>query len=383
MTRARGLFTIVLLGLMVTGCASAPTNADSPTGTPNTATFGTLPTGSLDATVVARLDAVLDEVVANGRPDVIAAVVSAEGRWSGATGVDGPDGKLAGVDDEFSIASITKLFTATLIMRLVDEDAIDLDQPLSTYLGDIDADTNGATVRQALQMKSGIPDTGEQSFAKVASDLSHAWTDAEIAAEIPAPTTDAGGEYIYSNPTYKLLGFAAQNVLGTSLADAMRTRVLDPAGSPDTLRVQTSEAPLPEPWALPVSGAVAPVESFGVGDALPNLSDATFSAAGAGMAGTAPGVADWAWQLFAGRVVSLTSLHAMMTTTDSDGSGSGLDELASQNLPGAYGHSGSKDGYQSLLAVFPESQTVIVVFINQRDASVGGVAASLRDALAG
>ncbi len=382
MARTQELAAIVVLGLMVTGCAGAPEITEFPASVPSTVAFGTLPTGGLDATVGVRLQAVLDEIVSQGTPDVMAAVVTADGSWSGAAGVDGPDGKLAAVNDEFSIASITKVFTAALIMHLVDQGKIDLNKPLSTYLGDVDVDTNGATVRQALQMKSGIPDTADPSFAKVAADLSHGWTDTEIAGEFPAPTTAPGGEYIYSNPTYKLLGFAAENVTGASLADAMRTLVLDPAGAPSTLRVQTPDAPLPQPWALPVMGTVAKVATFGVGDALPSISDATFSSGAAGMAGTVTDVADWAWQLFAGQVVSLESLHAMMETADTAGHGAGLDELVG-GPQGAHGHTGSKDGYQSLLAVFPESQTVIVVFVNQRDATVEHMTASLKEALAG
>lgn len=381
MVRARRLIPMLVLALAVTGCAGSPSPTESSAESPGGASFGALPTDAFDAEVETKLQGVIDSIVESGMPDVIAAAVSPDGRWSGSAGVDGPDGRLAGVDDEFAIASISKAFTATLIMRLVDDGKIELDDPLASYLGDIEVDANDATVRQALQMLSGIPGSSEESVAQVAADPSRVWTPVDIAADLPAPVGKAGGEYIYSNPTYKMLGFAVENVTGQSLGEAMRALVLDPAGSPDSLLVQTPLAPLPEPWALPTSGTQAPLEAFGVGSALPNISDATFSAAAAGMAGTASGVADWAWQLFAGKVLSPESLQNMMITTDADGSGSGLDELVGKNLPGAFGHTGSKDGYESVLAVFPDDQTVIVVFINQTEAPVDVVAASLKDAL--
>ena len=59
-----------------------------------------------------------------------------------------------------------------------------------------------------------------------------------------------------------------------------------------------------------------------------------------------------------------------MTATDS----------ASKTSPGGFGtapavgHGGSKDGYQSLMAVIPDQQAVIVVFVNQRDADVTSIA---------
>ena len=79
-----------------------------------------------------------------------------QGAWTGAAGIDGPGGRLATSQDHFAIASISKVFTAALILRLADQGKIDLDKPLSDYLGTLNADSNGSTVRQALTMQSGI-----------------------------------------------------------------------------------------------------------------------------------------------------------------------------------------------------------------------------------
>ena len=46
-----------------------------------------------------------------------------------------------------------------------------------------------------------------------------------------------------------------------------------------------------------------------------------------------------------------------------------------------FGHGGSKDGYQSQLVIIPDKQTVIVVFVNRRDADVASIAADLLHAL--
>ena len=94
------------------------------------------------------------------------------------------------------------------------------------------------------------------------------------------------------------------------------------------------------------------------------------------MAGDALGVASWAWQLFAGKVVSKESLSAM-AQTDADGNGLGLDKFGNFGATAAYGHTGSESGYQSLLVVFPERQAVLVVGVTQRDADVTQIAADL------
>jgi D-alanyl-D-alanine carboxypeptidase len=379
--KIRAIAAGIGLALLAAGCTAQSTDPNAESAPPEPVVFPALVTARLDDETASALDAALDSFVDNGMPAVLAAVITPDGRWTGAAGIDGPADRAATPEDEFSIASITKVFTAALVMRLVEDGDMKLDEPLSSYLGD-DIDSNGATVLEALQMLSGIPDTPDSSIAKVTADPSRVWTQPEVIAEFPEPTAEPGAEYIYSNPAYKMLGYAVESVTGQSLHDAVRTLLLDPAGSPQTLLVQDATNATPQPWALPVEGSNAPLENFGVGSALPNISDATFSTAGTGMAGTAGDVADWAWQLFAGEVISSASLSQMMTTTDDDGSGSGLDELSGLGLPGAYGHTGSKDGYQSLLAVFPDDQTVIVLFVTKRDAAVASAITSLKEILA-
>ncbi len=312
-------------------------------------------------------------------PAVIAAVIRADGVWSGAAGTDGPEGRPAAVHDEFAMAGITKVFTAALVMRLAETGELQLDDPLSSYLPD-DLDSNGATVLQALQMRSGIPDTQSSSRAKLSAEPSRSWTRAELTAALPLPTAPAGTEYIPSDPTYTMLGLAAETATGLPLADAIRSLLLNPAGSSTSLLLQGAATPTPRPWALPISDTDAPITTFGAGSALPNLADATSTAGASGMAGTAPDLADWAWQLFAGKIVSTTSVNRLITGEDGR-AGFGLDDLSDHDLPGAFGRIGSADGYESVLAVYPDDHTVIVVFATQRDSAVESVAASLDEAL--
>ena len=74
------------------------------------------------------------------------------------------------------------------------------------------------------------------------------------------------------------------------------------------------------------------------------------------MASDAQSLASWAWQLFAGKVVSQESLTTMMTV-DPDGDGLGLDKMTDFGSTTAFGHTGSKDGYQSQFFVFPDGKS--------------------------
>ena len=302
------------------------------------------------------------------------------GVWAGAAGRGGPDRRAVTADDEFSIASITKTFVATLVVRLVEEGKMDLDAPLASYLGDLKVDANLATVRQALGMRAGLLDTRPDTLDKAYADPARAWTAPEIVATFDPPSSSAGSSFMYSNPTYKLLGFAAEHVTGMSLASAIRTRLIEPVGL-TRLLVQGPERKTPKPWALPLDGHLGGrgAGTFGRGDALPSLADATFSAGGSSMASDVRSLATWGWHLFAGDVVDPASLR-LMATVDAEGDGLGLDRFFQFGDLKAYGRAGNKSGYASLLVAFPNDRAVVVVFVNDQDASTFTIAGQLIDA---
>jgi D-alanyl-D-alanine carboxypeptidase len=339
--------------------------ASTPTASPQVL-FAKLPTANVDDARATALQAVLDEAVRKGAPDAIAAVITMDGVWAGAAGIGGPDGRTATADDEFAIASVTKMFTAALIMRLSEEGRIDLDAPLASYLGSAGTFANGATVRQALAMRAGLAADSPDAVARIHADAAHAWTTAELVKEFGSPTGMPGTAYLYSNVGYALLAMAAEHVTGQSYGAALRAEVLDPVGARRILE-QGPGAAAPKPWALPTldhSGGYT-AKDLGAGGALPCISSATYSMGGASMASDAPSLAAWAWRLFAGEVVAPGSL-AQMTTIGPDSYGLGVEGLAGLGQA-AYGHTGGKTGYGSILAVFPDLGAVVVLFVNDPD----------------
>ena len=225
--------------------AFAPGNT-APRTPPPFALLPALPAGSLDAKTAAALQMVLDNLVTQGAPDAIASVITADGQWSGAAGVDGPDGRAADPADEFSVAHISYTFLAATILRLAQDGKIDLDAPLPTYLGNLTVDANGATVRQALGMRSGIGNTPADFVAKVRADCGRIWTRAEVMALIPAPKAEPGTIVDQSNPAYKLLAAAAEHVTGAALGTAIHDIVLAPV-SADRILLQLPTQPAPKP----------------------------------------------------------------------------------------------------------------------------------------
>ena len=119
-----------------------------------------------------------------------ATIMSAHGTWSGATGkADGV--RDVTVNDQFSIASTTKAITAAQVMQLVEAGDLGLDDLAADHLpADLDFDTNGATIRNLLGHRSGLPDYA--STVDLLADPLRFWTPAELLAAIPADRKPAG-----------------------------------------------------------------------------------------------------------------------------------------------------------------------------------------------
>lgn len=340
-----------------------PTRTAKPSPTP-IPLFGKLPTQPLDGAIAGRLQAVLDQEVTNGTPDVIAAVVTADGTWAGAAGIDGPNGRKAKPTDEFAIASVSKLVLAALILKLAEQGKIDLDAPIAEYLGGLDVDTNGATVRQAVGMRSGIGATPDGVVEQALAHCDRPWTTAEVMGTVPKPFAAADSRYEYSNPTYKLVGVAAEQASGMPLADALAKLAIGSADR-DRLLLQGPKSAPPKPWALPLDGHASGLDiaDFGRGGTLPCLGFSSLARGASGMASDAPTLARWGWALFAGEIISAESLHAMTTVKDGV-HGLGIDKYTDFLPDMAYGHAGEVSGYSALLAVLPARQAIVVVFIN-------------------
>ncbi len=266
-------------------------------------------------------------------------------------------------------------------MRLAEEGKLDLDAPLSTYLGDIKADANGATVRQVLGMRSGLADFAPDSAAAIGADPAHHWTIEELLARFSTSVAKPGTAYSPSGPGFVLLGLAVEHVTGKPLAEALRSEVLDPVGAKRILQ-QGAGVATPKPWALPTPGHLGrfTVADLGAGGAISCISSASFSPGAGSMASDAQSLAAWTWHLFAGDIVDADSLTTMLP--GADGHGLGLDALE-RPLDAAIGLTGGKTGYGTVLAVVPGTKTVAVVLVNDENFRIDRYISDLIDAAQG
>lgn len=366
-TAVRSLGVVVALALCA--CTSAVPNqsVDDAPATPSAAAaigrFPELSEAPLDDAIAGKLQAALDTVVAAGTSEAIAAgvIVPGVGRWTGIAG-QAPDGTPLPPETQFAIASITKTVVAAQVLALAEDGAIDLDQPIETYLPEgLEVDANGATVREMLAMESGLSQVDAGAVDLILEDLARTWTTPDVVALLDEPVGPPGEAFSYNNVNYVLLGSAIEETTGVPLAGALRAGVLaDPRL--DRLVYQGAE-PLVGPVALPgpSEGFPSGAEALDVGGGLlPLTAIVTATGAAGAMASDAASLTTWGYLLYGGYVLEPGSLAEMVDADD--GYGLGASRLVESGLDGV-GHGGSIPGYQSVLYADAETGTIVVVLV--------------------
>lgn len=141
-----------------------------------------------------------------------------------------------GPDTKFRIGSVTKQFTATLILQLVEEGKIKLDGKLSDYLPDYRKDTGGkVTIHQLLNHTSGIPSyTGLPNFFAEVSRNPYSVSDFVKKFASGDLEFEPGSKFSYNNSGYFLLGAIVEKVTGKPYETVLTERILTPLGMTNT-----------------------------------------------------------------------------------------------------------------------------------------------------
>jgi len=236
----------------------------------------------------AALERMLDQVAA--RKEIASAVMgvaSGDGtvRWLGARGEAAPGGLPMTPETPWFVASITKLFIATLVLRLVEEGRVRLDDPLTRHLpesvtrglhrvGEVDR-TEQITVEHLLAHASGLPDFIEdfpvpgsadrRSLVQLlVADGDRSWTLEDTARRVREelrphfPPQDLAASRVrirYSDTNYQLLIGIIESGFGHPFAEALARQILDPLEMPHTWIPGSPRPGIPEaPPAVILAG---------------------------------------------------------------------------------------------------------------------------------
>ena len=138
-------------------------------------------------------------------------------------------------DTRFRIGSITKQYTAALILQLVEEGKVDLEGKLSDYVPDYPAEHGKqVTIHQLLNHTSGIVSyTGREEFWKKSRDpfTTQEFLEAFTVEELEF---EPGTKWNYNNSGYYILGVVIEEVTGMPYDQALRKRLMDPLGLENT-----------------------------------------------------------------------------------------------------------------------------------------------------
>ena len=262
-------------------------------------------------------------------------------------------------DTVFQIQSITKTFTATAIMMLVEEGKVSLDDPVGRHLDGTPESWKATTVRHLLSHTSGIKDFINEPTASLRVDVSEQEV---LAATAPRPLNFAPGEkYAYSNTGYHLLAMIIRKVTGKFYGDFLAERIFKPLGM-DHTRVQELSAVVP--------GRAA---GYLWRDKLTNggyVAQSILSYGGGGILSTASDLAKWDAALRGEKLLKKATLEQMWEkTTLNDGSKSnyGLGWVVNEvNGRRCVQHSGGHvTGFQSFMRRYLDDGLTVIVLANQ------------------
>jgi D-alanyl-D-alanine carboxypeptidase len=266
----------------------------------------------------------------------------------------------------FRIGSVTKSFTATLVLSLVADGRIHLDAPIDHYLPGVLPYSEPITVRQLLQHRSGLFDYGSVLWANpelVARSRYRDYAPADlvrIATRKPLQFTP-GSEFLYSNTDYVLLGMLVEKVTGDGYAHELSRRVLDPAGLRHTY-LAGHDPRLRQPSARGYEAVRSPAR-------LTDLTTYNMSVAWASgdIVSTTHDLNLFYSALLGGRLVPPVLLRQMQQTEPAFpgfeyGLGLGHTEMCGRQV---WGHRGGVPGYGTYSFTSPQGARQITISVNR------------------
>ncbi len=206
-------------------------------------------------TLAQKIQALIDAECAKANTHgVLLQVFSGDGRvdFKGSAGAVAPDTR-------FPIASITKMFTAALVMQLSDEGRINLDQTAQAILPDVQLSglhiVKGVdhgpmlTIRQLLHQTSGLADYYESDLAtdlKEGKDHGYDLNDVlRMTKALPPQAAPESGKSYYSDTNYQLLGAVIERATGQTYDEALQSRICEPLGLKQTAVLQGNDIGFP------------------------------------------------------------------------------------------------------------------------------------------
>lgn len=273
---------------------------------------------------------------------------------------------------KFRLGSLTKQFTATLVLLLQQDGKLNINDPVNKFLADAPKAWNNITLANLLGHTSGIPNfTSFKEFPAWAASP-HTWADEYAFFKDKPLDFEPGSKFSYSNSNYEVLGAVIEKVSGKKYADLLRERIFEPLGmsnsgldSDDLVLPKRAEGYMPGPKGLVVARSESMTVPWSAGSIYSTTGD----------------LLKWEHGLFGGKLLSADSLKAMTTPGKGD-YGLGVmvhDEGGVKVIE----HGGGIEGFNTNLIYVPDKRICVVVLANVNGAAPGQMGSQLLDVVLG
>lgn len=272
----------------------------------------------------------------------------------------------------FGLGSISKQFTATAIMQLVEEGRVGLDEPITRYVDSLPAHWARITVRHLLTHTSGLPEEHWRPSFVEFDRFEHNQLDVLRTIFADSLEFPPGAGWAYRNSAYRLLGMIIERASGESYWTRLERRVFRPVGM-TTTRSSDPKSIIPnrargygkERGRIVNRDAVTETAAFSEGALMSSVVD----------------LARWDSSLYRPRVLSAASLEQMWTPVRlADGStrpyGFGWS-LSPTNGVRTVSHAGGLPGFVTTFARYVAKGLTVIVLTNAEWAAPSRLAASI------
>lgn len=282
------------------------------------------------------------------------------------------------------IGSITKQFTAALILQLAEQGKLELDQPISTYLPNYEGPAaDVVTIHHLLTHSSGIP--SYTSFPDFFEEVSR---DPKSPEELVKTFSDSilqftpGERFVYNNSAYVLLGHIIEEVTGKTYEQVLQENIFEPLDMNDSGY---------DHHATILKNRAAGYERSGDGYVNAPYLDMSLPYAAGSLYSTAEDLYKWDRALYTDEILSEESKQLMfsphMAMGNSDyGYGWSLDKMPvgkTRDSVAIQVHGGGINGFNTLIVRVPEEDDLVVLLNNTGGTRLNDITLGINNILHG
>jgi D-alanyl-D-alanine carboxypeptidase len=334
------------------------------------------PAATLDADTQAKIKHVVDSIsAARGCPGTIVAVKSGNKElFEYAWGMQDTENKIAMTSNlNFRIGSVTKTFTATVVLQLIEEGKLKFEDIMNTFaIEGIDwakvPYSDQITIAQLINMTSGLYNYTDAGLTELISQdpLAHYTAVQTVQYIYEEEAIHKPGESLnYTNTGYQILGLIVEKVTGNTIGAEITSRIIDKYGLSNTKYPEGTDVLIPEPfchgyWYDPIKKEVRDL----------TMQDVAVAGAAGALISNIYDLNKW-MELLANGTLLTNETQEKRKTWLPMGFNNADYGYGLMNIKGFLGHAGNISGYSNFSMRNPDEDLTIIAFVNTEDSRPG------------